>query len=236
MGRGVPNLPGEYIYDFRSTSSLTFHELEYTINEQLELFEGYQFTQINSQTNPAGAVRGQLVRLNEVDQISLTARMDGSQSGSTSNARGCTLIYFDCNTNNLEYLIYHTVEQPTSAQLRIGSPGESGPILFLLNSAVSPIYGSQIITQEEVYYLYSEQTYIQINGENYDKSAGEIRGQITSQFDFYAFLTGSQVVPPVTTSFIFFFISIFDCFVNYCKIMKIEILGAERSISNNLIT
>ena len=128
--------------------------------------------------------------------------MDGNQAGVRATlARGCILISYDCNTRDMEYLIYHSVQQPTALEVRIGPPGFTGTLLFTetpnsLNLA-APIYGRRTLTAEEEWILYAEQMYFLLTSINFPD--GEIRGQLTTQYDFFAHLTGIQVVPPVST-------------------------------------
>lgn len=202
VGRGVPGFPGEFVFDFRDTIPPIFGEFSYTINEEQELLTGYQYTQVRSIENPEGAIRGQLSMVDPIPTLAVTSRMDGNQIGVDTFARGCVLVSFDCNTRKMEYLIYHSVSQATRLEARAAPPGFSGPILFAFSSESSnlntPIYGSRILGSEEEYVLYAEQMYFQISSVNYPE--GEIRGQLTTQFDFFAHLTGIQMVPPVTTA------------------------------------
>lgn len=163
---------------------------------------GYQYSQVRSEQNPGGAVRGQLSMVDPIPTLTVTGRMDGNQLGVNSFARGCVLVSYDCNTRKMEYLIYHSVSQATRLEARAAPPGYSGPVLFfedsLNHNLDTPIYGSKVLGPEAEYVLYAQQMYFQIYSVNYPD--GEIRGQLTTQFDFFAHLTGIQMVPPITTA------------------------------------
>ena len=202
IGRGVPGYPGEFLFNFRNVVPPITGEFDYTINEEHELITGYQFAQVVSEDNPQGAIRGQLSWVDPIPFVTVTSRLDGNQLGEElSSARGCGLITYECNTRRMEWMIFHTVSQPTSLLVRAAPPGFSGPILFSTtgaNALRSPIFGSKILNAEEEWVLYAQQMYFQINSVNFP--SGEIRGQLTTQFDFFAFITGVQMVPPVTTA------------------------------------
>jgi len=201
IGRGVPGYPGEFVFNFRDTEPPIVGQFKYTINDEAELLAGYQYSQIRSEQNPQGAVRGQLSFVDPIPTLTVTGRMDGNQAGQDTFSRGCVLVSFDCYTRKMEYLIYHSVPQATRLEARAAPHGFSGPLLFALgpeHNLKTPIYGSRILGPEEEYVLYAEQMYFQINSVNFPD--GEIRGQLTAQYDFFAHMTGIQVVPPITTA------------------------------------
>lgn len=201
IGHGVPGLPGSQVYEFRSALPPIIEELTYTIQEEIELLAGYQYVQVYNAANRQGAVRGQLKMVDPIPEVALTGRLDSQQAGNgeASFARGCALISYDCSTRTLEYLVVHDVASPISAQIRAAPPGSRGAILFSLSTAESPIYGSKVLSAAEEYLLYAQQMYVQVDSLNFPQN-GEIRGQLTTQFDFFAYLTGNQMVPPVTTA------------------------------------
>ena len=69
--------------------------------------------------------------------------------------------------------------------------------LVTISSHSSPIYGSVLLSDEEELLLYSRELFVLITSEQFP--SGEIRGQITVDFDFWAYLSGTSVVSPVTT-------------------------------------
>jgi len=202
VGRGVPNLPMQYVFNFRDVDVPIHGKFDYTINEAHELFTGYQFTQVYSESNPQGAVRGQLSQIDPIPRVTVTGRMDANQVGiDDSTARGCILVAYDCPTRTMEYLVFHSVSQPIRFEARAAPPGFSGPLLFSIDGSAktrSPLYGSKVLTEEEEWILYAEQMYFQLYSFNHPR--GEIRGQLTTQFDYFAYLTGIQMVPSVTTA------------------------------------
>eukprot|EP00339_Tiarina_fusa_P014201 CAMPEP_0117012846 /NCGR_PEP_ID=MMETSP0472-20121206/10716_1 /TAXON_ID=693140 ORGANISM="Tiarina fusus, Strain LIS" /NCGR_SAMPLE_ID=MMETSP0472 /ASSEMBLY_ACC=CAM_ASM_000603 /LENGTH=407 /DNA_ID=CAMNT_0004716003 /DNA_START=494 /DNA_END=1717 /DNA_ORIENTATION=+ len=202
VGRGVPGYPGEFVFNFQDVVPPIFGQFKYTINDEIELLGGYQYTQVRSKDNPQGAVRGQLSFVDPIPTLAVTGRMDGNQAGEDSFARGCVLVSFDCDTRKMEYLVFHSVSQPSRLEAHAAPPGFTGPLLFALDSISqsleSPIYGSRVLGPEEEYVLYAQQMYFLLTSENFP--TGEIRGQLTAQFDYFAHMTGIQMVPPITTA------------------------------------
>jgi len=202
IGRGVPGFPGKSVYNFRQVEMPIFGEFDYSESEEHELFTGYQYAQVFSKLNPQGAARGQLTRVDPVPTVTVTSRMDGNQLGADDRvSRGCVLVSYDCKTRLMEFLVFHSVPQAVRLEARAAPPGFSGPVLFSrngLDECRSPIFSSQVLSLDEDWILFAEQMYFELHSVNYPN--GEIRGQLTTQFDFFSIMTGNQHVPPVTTS------------------------------------
>lgn len=115
----------------------------------------------------------------------------------SSNNRGAGLFAYHCETQILEFVVFHNVPDARGGFIGVASEGEPGINLFSLGQPSSPIYGSIQLNSEEEVLLYSRQLYTSIVSVEFP--AGEIRGQITVDFDWWAYLSGTNVVSPVTT-------------------------------------
>eukprot|EP01095_Lingulamoeba_sp_RSL-Kostka_P011705 TRINITY_DN452_c1_g1_i1.p1 TRINITY_DN452_c1_g1~~TRINITY_DN452_c1_g1_i1.p1 ORF type:complete len:556 (-),score=197.91 TRINITY_DN452_c1_g1_i1:96-1739(-) len=197
VGTGNVGVPGEQSFFFTSIASPLFDSTKYTVNEEEQLLEGLQYIQIISESNRAGEIRGQIYQVDPVPDISFTGRMDGEQTNVKTNSRGCILVSYDCDTNIMEYLIFHNLEQTLNGFARIAPPGSTGEIAFQLAGTNSPIYGKEELSNTIEFLLLSQHMYFEIGTPAFP--SGEIRGQISAQWDYFAHITGPQLVPPVTT-------------------------------------
>lgn len=126
--------------------------------------------------------------------------MDGAQNvpETSSNNRGAGLFAYHCDTKILEFVILHNVPDARSAFIGTAAAGQPGINLFSLGSGASPIYGSVQMNNEEEVLLYSRNLYTTIVSVEFPQ--GEIRGQISVEYDWWAYLSGTNVVSPVTTA------------------------------------
>jgi hypothetical protein len=98
----------------------------------------------------------------------------------------------------MEYLVVHNVALADRAQAAFGDPRTIGPKLFDLARAKSPIYGRVTLSASSQNALIFQQMYFEIFQPGQVTST--IRGQIEKKYEYYAYLSGSQLVPPITTS------------------------------------
>lgn len=190
---------GNYI--FSSTISPIEESVSYTSTTEFYLLDDEQYIQIISPQYPNGEIRGQLHAINQFPTASFTARLDGLSvlpSSVSTIARGCGLFSLDCNNFLLEYIVYHTVTQPTGAWMNLGDRYTDGIKLWPLSRNEGPIYGSRILEPDEILAFYQNRLYITIESIVYPE--GEIRGQISDTYNLYAYLSGNQLNPPLTTS------------------------------------
>lgn len=119
----------------------------------------------------------------------------------TSNHSGCALVGYDCEQRLLQLLIMHNIPDCIGGYLAAPNVnnGETTltPILFL-TSYSSPIFMSAKLTPTQANHLFNQEVVIILLSTAYPE--GEIQGTISVEYDFYAYLSGSNVVPPVTTS------------------------------------
>jgi len=196
---GRPGEVGPLVYFFDDARSSVFHSVQYTVSEEEELLEDLQYLQILSDKNPNGEIRGQMIGIDYVPEIAFTSRLDGNSQvpSVNTNNRGCGLVAYNCQTRLMEYLVMHNVPNANGAFVHAAQLNQNGAVLFALDGFVSPIYGSVHLTLEEELILYTQQMYFNVASDQFP--SGEIRGQITVQNDWWAYLSGTNVVPPVTT-------------------------------------
>ncbi|HEX2252268.1 MAG TPA: CHRD domain-containing protein [Thermoanaerobaculia bacterium] len=98
----------------------------------------------------------------------------------------------------------HTLEDATAAHIHTGFPGVSGPVLFGLGDASSPITATWALTEDDLVRLLAGGLYVNVHTPAHP--SGEIRGQLRvalpqgagiSQAGWQ--LTGDDEVPGVTT-------------------------------------
>mmetsp|Transcript_127592 Transcript_127592/g.190188 ORF Transcript_127592/g.190188 Transcript_127592/m.190188 type:complete len:593 (-) Transcript_127592:76-1854(-) len=198
--QGAAGIVGPLVYSFKNAQSPSFQTVQYTINEESDFFKDLHYINVLSNRNPTGEIRGQIVTIDYIDELSFTVRMDADQvipGPVESNNRGVGLFAYHCDTKILEYVLMHNVPDALGAFIGAAPLGEPGITLFSLTTGASPIYGALQLRQEEELLLYSRSLYVSVVSDEF--SQGEIRGQITVDFDWWAYLSGSNVVSPVTT-------------------------------------
>jgi len=196
---GAPGQTGPSIYTFDRATSPFYNSLGLTINEQTSFYSDLLYLNVASTTNPTGEIRGQMITIDYINELSFTARLDASQvvPATFSDNRGGGLFAYDCTTKILEYMIMHDIPDANGAFLGAGNMTVRGTPLFSLPASSSPIFGAIQLSLQEELFLYTSQMYVAISSVNYTEA--EIRGQITVENDWWAYLSGSNVVSAVTT-------------------------------------
>ena len=116
-----------------------------------------------------------------------------------SDNTGCGIFSFDCESKLFEFIVMHTIRNSVSVNIGFGKIGEDGPTLYSVNSRnISAVFGSRYLSYEEEYYLYTDQLFVTVSSGDFPEA--EIRGQISTNFDFYAYLSGTFVSSPITTA------------------------------------
>lgn len=190
---------GPLVHTFRSAVSPIRESIRYTIGEEREIFEDRHYVNILSSANPNGEVRGQIHTIDPYPEVALTARLEGIQVVPAVNTltRGCAIFTYDCNLRRMEYLVFHNAPNPIGAAIHAGNPGSSGSLFFDLVRFESPIFGARLLNREEEFLFYNQQLYVSLT--TIENPTGEVRGQITAEYDFFAYLSGTWVSPPVST-------------------------------------
>jgi len=131
-------------------------------------------------------------------------KLDGNQANTNSPSVGNAIFSYNCDLHLLEYLIIHTLPLANSGTgyINSGAVGSVDSVLFPLPTGVSPIYGSVTLTSDEQGLLFKNLLFVGIySGGSQDTSSGLIRGQILdNDWQYFAYLSGTNVVPPVTTA------------------------------------
>lgn len=198
---GAATKVGERIYTFSKKQSPVSDHLRLGENEENEFFQDLFYFNLPSEDNPSGDIRGQVITTDYFYGAAFTTYMDGDSVIPDANtaSTGVAVVSYHCDTNLMEYFIMHNVDDAVAAFAFEGGPNTNGPIQFSLDNFRSPTYGSHVLNEEQEYALYTEQLYLSIISNQFPN--GEIRGTLTSfDYDFYAYLTGSEIIPPVSTA------------------------------------
>lgn len=169
-----------------------------------DIFNQQTYFEINSNAFGNGEVRGQLYGVDPIPPVTHTARMDHTQTvppyvpAAGENPRGCAILTVDCDALRIEYLVVHNVEDAVLAVAGQGQRGEAGLVLFDLARPQSPIYGSHLLAPSERSLLFVQQIYFEVYAVG--RADPVLRGQIERDNDYFAYLTGTQMIPPVTTA------------------------------------
>lgn len=198
---GAPGSQGSLQASLPGESPL-FDVLQLTRSENDALLNDLLYLNVNSQTNPLGDIRGQLVSIDYIANGAFTALLSGENANTPSPALGTAVFSYNCQTGFLEYVVMHSVDDSVSAVVFEGTSGsEAVNLLFSLESGTSPIYGViQLLPGEETS-LYNGNLFVSIQSEIFDGPTGEISGIIDETFQFYSYLSGINVVPAVTTHY-----------------------------------
>jgi hypothetical protein len=97
----------------------------------------------------------------------------------------------------------HTLAEPVAAGIEVGFGGETGPEVFDLGGAASPIQAVWDLSPEEAVLLLAGSLYVEIDTAGHP--GGELRGQLLPAQPVAGHvltvpLSGGQVVPPVATA------------------------------------
>jgi len=196
---GSPGLVGPLVTRLRTAVAPVIDSFQLTVGEEVEFLDDEFYIQVLSQANPNGEIRGQVLPIDSGPQAAFTSRLNGQNENppTLSSAVGCAIFTYDCSSQLFEYLVFHNVQSATSAIIEQAVNGSTGAALFGLSRAQSPIFGFNYLSLEEEYLLYSLQLYVNIISTN--NPQGEIRGNINVQYQYYAYLSGTQINPPITT-------------------------------------
>lgn len=185
-----------------------FTDLTNEINEMFtldtsqtrELFGHNYYYNIHSPTFGSGEVRGQLAVADAIPRINYAFGLDGNQEvpPSGSGESGCANIWVDGTTGFMEYSIHHNVVNPTAAHIHLGAAGTNGAPVITLPTATSPITGSATLSAAQMDQLADGDFYVNIHSTTF--GPGSIRGQIVQDHNKYAYLSGTQENPSITTA------------------------------------
>ena len=175
------------------------------LDESLEesLYSTGLYFNIDSRNFPNGEIRDQLHVIDAIPQINYVFTLTSNQvvpAIDETNEFGSAIFYVNCDTGFTEYMISHNIPTSIAVNLRFGSRGQSGALVRKLNGIVSPIMGNTTLTGGEYVSLLSGQLYIEVVSEDQTGDFPHIRGQLVNEYNYYAYLSGSQVVPPQTTA------------------------------------
>eukprot|EP01095_Lingulamoeba_sp_RSL-Kostka_P003451 TRINITY_DN14426_c0_g1_i1.p1 TRINITY_DN14426_c0_g1~~TRINITY_DN14426_c0_g1_i1.p1 ORF type:complete len:697 (+),score=224.99 TRINITY_DN14426_c0_g1_i1:30-2093(+) len=203
---GAPNEVGDYIHDLDRKESPVFSEFQLTITENKKFLSDLTYINILSLQNPTGDIRGQLETIDYISGVSFTSRIneDGAivNSGFGNNFIAQAFLIYNCDTRVLQYVIMHNIPSNSVSRVffGIGLENVNGVEAFAYEGSLmtSPIVGSRRLTSVEEIRLYTDEMFIAITLVN-GNPEGDIRGQINEDFNYYTYLSGTNVIPAVST-------------------------------------
>eukprot|EP01094_Clydonella_sp_ATCC50884_P014168 TRINITY_DN2450_c0_g1_i2.p1 TRINITY_DN2450_c0_g1~~TRINITY_DN2450_c0_g1_i2.p1 ORF type:complete len:557 (+),score=126.41 TRINITY_DN2450_c0_g1_i2:178-1671(+) len=198
---GAFGVVGQSLYRFkRYESPMRRESYSLTVGEERDIFDDEHYIVVNSRKNPDGAVRGQWEAIDPYPEVAFTARLEGVQLTPPVNtrSRGAALFTYNCENRLLEYMVFHNADGAFKASMHVGGPGETSAALWDLARVQSPIFGSRVLKPDEEFVLYQQRMHVIISSTFFP--LGEIRGQVSTEFEFFAYLSGTWVPEPVSTA------------------------------------
>lgn len=161
------------------------------------ILSGNSYINIHTATHPGGEIRGQVAY---PTNQRFTAHLLGAKAvpASGSAASGSMVAYLHEPGGVLVYEMTVTGMTGTAANINIGAAGATGPILFPLTGTSGTRWCGVIrgVTGQALTDLMAGNLYADVPSAAFP--GGEIRSQIQLDHgDFFAFMDGSQEVPPV---------------------------------------
>lgn len=139
------------------------------------LLEGLTYINIHSTVNPGGEIRGQIW------PIQLTAALNQAPDGSGSAGTGSAFMTIVSNVLSYTVTFTNLTSNATAGHIhgpafRGGNAGVIIPFSGVPSATSGTITGSTLLTPQQVYWLMSGQTYVNIHTINFP--GGEIRDQL----------------------------------------------------------
>ena len=153
------------MYEFPNFGNVAYGTVQLSLSEEDAIYEDLLYLNVPSTANPTGDIRGQLITIDYIEEGAFTAEILGQyvqpSAVSTENV-GCGIVTYNCDTKVMEYLLMHSIEEPSGAIIGIGAANELGAVFETLETSISPIFGSVRLTNEQVHALYTEQFFFQV--------------------------------------------------------------------------
>merc|ERR1712137_24434 len=201
LREGAPNQVGDILYTFvrEGGQMVVSDSVQLSPQEEVSAFEDLLYLNLASTPNPEGAIRGQLISTDYIQEASFTAILTGEQvrpNPVNTEFSGCALFVYSCNTRVLEVIVVHNLRNSTGGAIATGSSDEDGVIITALTNAGAPTYGSVVLDDPLYVDLYSQEIFVEI----YDAQGNPtLRGTASVEWDFYAYLSSSTELPSVST-------------------------------------
>lgn len=170
-----------------------------------DLLRGKIYANIHTSGNPGGEIRGQL----QPTQQGFSVSLDGVQEVPPviTGARGTGWVLWELDSLNSPRISYRVTiaglsSNQTAAHFHAAPSGVAGPVVqpisFGGDSTASGIWTG--VADSAITHLAKGNLYVNIHSTNFP--GGEIRGQVnrTAEWVHYVDLSGSNEVPPVTTT------------------------------------
>eukprot|EP00276_Gloeochaete_wittrockiana_P024134 CAMPEP_0184364862 /NCGR_PEP_ID=MMETSP1089-20130417/146212_1 /TAXON_ID=38269 ORGANISM="Gloeochaete wittrockiana, Strain SAG46.84" /NCGR_SAMPLE_ID=MMETSP1089 /ASSEMBLY_ACC=CAM_ASM_000445 /LENGTH=559 /DNA_ID=CAMNT_0026705887 /DNA_START=41 /DNA_END=1717 /DNA_ORIENTATION=+ len=184
---GAANQVGTNIYDFETGTSPIFSHVDLTVSEKPQWLRDDLYINVNSASNPDGDARGQIYPIDYPNDITFSAVL-----GSPDSGFGLSILGYDCLERTLSFGVVHNLG---TQRVRIGDLSDDGGSVYDSDNfnviPNSPYYGSVTLTTNQEASLLEGKFAIELGG------AAEA---YNTEYTHYAYLTGSNVVPPISTA------------------------------------
>mmetsp|Transcript_4558 Transcript_4558/g.16035 ORF Transcript_4558/g.16035 Transcript_4558/m.16035 type:complete len:557 (+) Transcript_4558:115-1785(+) len=200
LREGESNQVGSLVSTFDEFTSPAFDNVQLTQHEGERLVEDLLFLNIRSEQNPDGDIRGQLITIDYIGVAAFTAHLTGGKvvPPVDTDHSGCAIVTYDCENDVMDYVIFHSLNNANAAFLGIGDENDGGVLIAGLSTGASPIYGSIKLSDEESFQLYSSNMFVTVT---VGEGTPVIRGQLSTDHSYWAYLSGTNEVGPVTTAY-----------------------------------
>ena len=199
---GLAGGAGTMLLALTNNGGTTIGTTGLTPDQAQAILEGRTYVSIASSAFPDGELRGQVVQPGEVVYTArLSADLDGR--GNAGAPGGVAEILVDAAASRLRFAVHTAglVTVPMQAHIHTGSAGNDGPVVIDLAPVGVPFaadfLGTRTLTPANLADLESGRLYVNVH----TMGDREIRGQILRPGErlYFARLSGSEEVPPVTT-------------------------------------
>lgn len=167
---------------------------QFTISQLDSFNAGNLYVNVHSAANPGGEIRAQIGR--QVFYATLTGAQEVPPT--SSSATGTGVFVFDPETRTMSGTVTTSGVTATAGHIHIAPIGVAAGVAVPFTGGPSTFtMPATVLTQAQVDSLYAGHLYANIHSAAFP--GGEIRGQLYTPIRT-ATLSGSQEVPPVTTS------------------------------------
>jgi hypothetical protein len=178
LERGIGGTTGQIAFPLTPPGQTIDGTLQLGASDPADLMAGRFFINIQTASNPAGELRGQII---PPGSTLFTGVLLGSSEVPpvTSTATGGAQAILSADQQTLTYEAVVSGIIPTGIDLDQGSAGQNGPMISALTLNQQGASGQTTMTQNGVAALMGGQAYVNVRTASYGN--GELRGQLTKQ-------------------------------------------------------
>jgi hypothetical protein len=176
IGRGIAGVEGVPVHQLVPVETTIDGTLHAAASDPADLQAGRLYVSVQTEANPAGELRGQIV---PVGAILFTGVLAGSNEVPpvSSAATGGVQFVLSPDRETLTYDVVVTGVIPTSADLELGSAGQTGQTLHLLELKQQAASGDITPTLTDMSALFDDVAFVNVGTASF--SGGELRAQLT---------------------------------------------------------